>query len=592
MQQNTQMYGYAPPTRVSRISRGVMYLFGAALFCALTQAFLIWIWGTPPGVEAWVSRPAMRRIGLGAAIVGALLLLLKDWRLLGATTIPVGALLSLAPLYSPLILVRMAGAGDTTVLASCGMGLCMTVAYVSALAPRLRLRKAKVKGSTEWGKATPLRLAKEGFLLGRDGRGKMLRYAGEGHLMTVAATRGGKGVGTIMPNLLSHKGSLVCTDPKGENYFVTSKWRSKLPDHKVIALDPFDIAEGKGGACNPMDLINLEDPSYIEVANSMAENMLGKAHGNETHWVNEAKAALVTFILYVKSLPDTTLHNLSVVRSTLSLKPEELMGVMKNAMLQHPLKAVREGSARLLQKDPKELSGVLSTLQGRTHVFSNPRLEYTIKSTSFTKEELVGGKVSIYLIIPREHLTVYAPWLRLTVSSLYNMITSGAHKRGKPKHRTLFMLDEFANLGYMREALDAVSLGAGFGISLWLVLQDFAQLREKYKDVWESFVANCDVLQVFAIQDMFSCKQVSDMLGESTVWQRDVKREGGKRSGRLTHDYREESRKLLKPDEIRRLHPDRQILLVRPLQPVVADKLKYYKDSLFKGKFEQNPYLA
>ena len=47
--------------------------------------------------------------------------------------------------------------------------------------------------------------------------GKLLRYPGPAHLLTIAPTRSGKGVGTIIPNLFEYPFVVVCINPKGEN---------------------------------------------------------------------------------------------------------------------------------------------------------------------------------------------------------------------------------------------------------------------------------------------------------------------------------------------------------------------------------------
>ncbi|MCI5142939.1 MAG: transporter, partial [Candidatus Electrothrix sp. ATG1] len=44
----------------------------------------------------------------------------------------------------------------------------------------------------------------------------------EGHLLTVAPTRSGKGTGQIIPNLLRWEGSAIVIDIKGENYLKTA----------------------------------------------------------------------------------------------------------------------------------------------------------------------------------------------------------------------------------------------------------------------------------------------------------------------------------------------------------------------------------
>ena len=147
----------------------------------------------------------------------------------------------------------------------------------------------------------------------------------------------------------------------------------------------------------------------------------------------------------------------------------------------------------------------------------------------------------------------------------------------------------FANLGHMSIIKEAVSLGAGYGITLWLILQDLAQLRRTYKDDWESFLANCDVIQAFAIQDPFTSQKIAGMLGDMTIWERRLSKASRHEGSHLKSGYAEASRPLIKPDELRRLHPDRQVLLVRPYQPVIADKLVYYRDSVLAPRAHMCP---
>src|SRR5205814_4611648 len=85
-----------------------------------------------------------------------------------------------------------------------------------------------------------------------------LTYAGDGHLMTVAPTGAGKGVGLIIPALLTYPGSVIVTDIKGENYQVTARYRRAL-GQQVVVLDPFGLvaARDKADRLNPFDLFKL-----------------------------------------------------------------------------------------------------------------------------------------------------------------------------------------------------------------------------------------------------------------------------------------------------------------------------------------------
>ena len=595
-----RLYGWPGPVNLSIYGALAAFVVGSALALEIATVALSVAWGPPgasPLLDVRISRPAL----LGMALLVAPLTLRVRQR--GAALAALAVLMALcaAPLYNPLqfvsALVRVIRARDASHAVALGASLVLGAGLVGLLAHAtlglFRFRATAVRGSTKWGKAQALRSARTGLLLGRLG-GAMLRYDGDGHLLTVAATRSGKGVGTILPNLLHYRGSLVVTDPKGENYFVTARYRRDRLGHEAVALDPFGLTDEAHApwSFNPLELIDLKGEDFVETAMMMADMMASRSGKMaDLHWNIEAKALLYTLILHASGRKDPGRRNLIEVRRLLTQAPKELGASIKE-MQDSPLEQVQEGAGRILQKADRERSAVFSTAQSYTHFLSSPRMRRTLMESNFKLDRLLAGDLSLYLILPREHLGAFAPWLRLMISCCYYTCTHNLLQRRRSKRRVLFLLDEFANLGYMANMKEAVSLGGGYGLTLWLILQDLAQLRREYRDEWESFVANSDVIQTFAIQDPFTIDKVARMLGETTIWQRRMRKGSRIEGGRFIRDYDEQSRALLRPDELRRLHPGRQLILVRPYQPVVADKIVYYKDPFFQGRFDPNPYVT
>ena len=112
----------------------------------------------------------------------------------------------------------------------------------------------------------PLRRELPGLLIGRDSKtGKLLRYSGPAHLLTMAPTRTGKGVGTIIPNLLTANRSVICIDPKGENARITRRAREAFGP--VYVLDPFDVTGFRSSAFNPLDAIDIGGLDAADDAN-------------------------------------------------------------------------------------------------------------------------------------------------------------------------------------------------------------------------------------------------------------------------------------------------------------------------------------
>ena len=169
---------------------------------------------------------------------------------------------------------------------------------------------------------------------------------------------------------------------------------------------------------------------------------------------------------------------------------------------------------------------------------------------------------------------------------------------GMPKERVLFLIDEFPALGKMTPIEEAVGFLAGYGIHIWMFIQDLSQIKKLYEDRWNTLVANCSVRMAFGTNDVETAKTLSDMLGTTTitvegkgkteasvfgkmnVWKRAI-------GGGNNINYSDTSRALMTPDEVMRLPWDSQLIFVQGAKPVVAEKIRYYEDPFFKGKFDQ-----
>ena len=600
------MYGWEDPSAVSR-QGSLAFVLGALVLGTILSSLLLPRLSGAPDAPVWDLHQTLRPAYIVASAATWFWIRNRSTRVLGISTAATLLILGLNPFYS----LRFFAIYSYNVIRGTPLPEGYTVLFLlaavtgygvaSVLALRLyktrRSKQSAIKGSVQWGDGAPMKKEKEGILIGKKD-GQFLRYNGGGHLMTVAATRSGKGVGSIIPNLLNYPGSIVVTDPKGENWYVTARHRREELGQETIPLDPF----GLGNAArvpdptvgfNPLSLIDFEGPNFTEVAMAMADMMVPsrKAAGSQRFWDQEAKALLYTVILHAASDLKEERRNLTYVRHLLTRPPHDFEHVL-SSMLASPIAAVREGADRIAQKAEKERSGVFSTVQSETHFLGSPAMHPVLSQTSFDISALNSGKLSLYLMLPREYLSTFAPWLRLMIYACYQTCTHDVISRSKPPFNTLFLLDEFANLGYMSNMSEAVSLGAGYGVSIWFILQDMAQLEREYSKEWKSFMANCDVLQAFAVQDPDTSKHLSTILGKTSVWHRKPRRLSRKEGGRIHHDYSEESRDLLMPDEWRRLHPDRLVLLYRPYFPVAGDKIKYYSDPFFEGKWDNNPYVS
>ena len=429
----------------------------------------------------------------------------------------------------------------------------------------------------------PLAQNGDGLLIGRDRKsGKPLRYAGPAHLLTIAPTRTGKGVGTIIPNLLDYPGPVVCIDPKGENARITAHYRARFGP--VHVLDPFGVTRMVGAAFNPLDRI---DPAGLDLADdcmTLADALVYDAPGEagEAHWNEEAKALIAGLILHIVTSEPAGTRTLATLRDRLTLAPQAFAAQLEAMQAQGGLAA--RAANRHLGKSDREAAGVLSAAQRHTHFLDSPRMSAVLGRSDFTFADVKARPTTVYLVLPPDRLATYARWLRLMLAQGLTDLARAPASTAKP---VLFLLDEFAALGRLEPVERAMGLMAGYGIQLWPILQDVHQLRALYDRRAGTFLSNAGVLQVFGVNDHDSAKLVSDLLGQETVVFETMSRAIDSDETGISFGSQHVGRPLLTPDEVRTLREDLQLLFLAGQRPIVAAKLKYFADREFAGKFDK-----
>ncbi len=427
-----------------------------------------------------------------------------------------------------------------------------------------------------------------GLLIGRDRKsGKPLRYAGPAHLLTIAPTRTGKGVGTIIPNLLDYPGSVICIDPKGENARITARQRGKFGP--VHVLDPFGVTGIPSAAFNPLDRL---DPAGLDLADdamTLADALVYDAPGEagEAHWNEEAKALIAGILLWVACDPESqgTDRTLEALRDCLTFAPDNFQRMLREMSRSTQARGlIARAANRHLGKSDREAAGVLSAAQRHTHFLDSPRMSAVLRHSDFTFADVKAGTATVFLVLPPDRLATYARWLRLMIAQ---GLTDLARAPASPARPVLFLLDEFAALGRLEPVERAMGLMAGYGIQLWPILQDVHQLRALYDRRAGTFLSNAGVLQVFGVNDHDSAKLVSDLLGQETVVFETMSRAIDSDETGISFGSQHVGRPLLTPDEVRTLRDDYQLLFLAGQRPIVAAKLKYYADREFAGKFDK-----
>ena len=367
------------------------------------------------------------------------------------------------------------------------------------------------------------------------------------HMVTVAGTRGGKGTTLIVPNLVRYPGSVICIDPKGENARLTAGARADSLsanglDQKVFVLDPYGTsglpAEQKA-SWNPLDLLSNDDPLVIDNAASVADALVLRSNAENAHFDDNARSFIKALILYVALKHEgrptrnlVTVYDLLMRgawaqlakdrgRPSSSDDPHPFDYLLCLMQREDAFNGVIAGAAITIQAmGDRERGAVLSTARRNLEFLERTPMRDVLLHSSFdldwVKTDPQG--VSLYLCLPPARMADCGRWLRLVTRSClerhYDIETETA--TGLP---TLFLLEEFASLGHMEIIEQAAGYAAGFGVKLWVIIQDLGQLKRHYKEGWETFLGNAGVVQAFANSDLATLEYLSKRLGETEVLQ-------------------------------------------------------------------------
>ncbi len=456
-----------------------------------------------------------------------------------------------------------------------------------------RAREAKnveTYGSARWARAEEVRAA---GLLGPDGvvLGKFdlayLRHDGPEHVLCFAPTRSGKGVGLVVPSLLTWAGSAIVHDIKGENWQLTSGFRAR---HGRVLL--FDPTNDKSSAYNPLLEVRRGQWEVRDVQN-IADILVDPEGSLEkrNHWEKTSHALLVGAILHVLyAEADKTLAGVAGFLSD-PRRPIEstLAAMMKTSHLgeagPHPV--IASAARELLNKSDNERSGVLSTAMSFLGLYRDPVVAEVTRRCDWRISDVVGGgqPATLYLVVPPSDIARTKPLIRLILNQIGRRLTEDLHSKGR-RHRLLLMLDEFPALGRLDFFESALAFMAGYGLKSFLIAQSLNQIEKAYGPN-NSILDNCHVRVAFATNDERTAKRVSDSLGTATEL-RAMRNYAGHRLspwlGHLMVSRSETARPLLTPGEVMQLPPTDEIVMVAGIPPIRAKKARYYEDRRFQER--------
>src|ERR1700716_548746 len=327
-------------------------------------------------------------------------------------------------------------------IASSGGFISIAVAVAMSVWRAREAKTAATYGSARWATRQEIRAARltapDGVVLGRFEL-EYLRHNGPEHVLCFAPTRSGKGVGLVVPTLLTWPESAIIHDIKGENWQLTAGWRARFG--RVLLFDP---TNPKSAPYNPLLEVRRGDTEVRDVQ-SVADILVDPEGALErrNHWEKTSHSLLVGAILHV--LYAETDKTLAAVANFLSdpRRPIEktLQAMMKMPHLgDHPHPVVASAARELLNKSENERSGVLSTAMSFLGLYRDPIVAKVTSCCDWRITDLVDAErpATLYLVVPPSDISRTKPLMRLIVNQIGRRLTEELKPR---RHRMLLMLD-------------------------------------------------------------------------------------------------------------------------------------------------------
>ncbi|MEN0045686.1 MAG: type IV secretory system conjugative DNA transfer family protein [Bacteroidota bacterium] len=375
----------------------------------------------------------------------------------------------------------------------------------------------------------------EGYIVGRI-NDEPLKISTDGHLMTIAPTRTGKGVGTVIPNILAHEGSLFILDIKGQTLAQTASAK-RLQGHRVVVLDPYNQTNSQFGLdfFNPLDPFfeNPESKSSDDVIERIVRSLMFDPEGrksNEPIWDNTTMIFMRGLLTLCLRFWEPYRRNLVEVHKVLLYNDEELENFVTElkhliktdpkaddeAMLHELLTLLTSSRTKTKIPDNAKVQASISLSWVSKRAFKNDMLQSTFSFSNMRKE-----KMAVYLVVPQDFMDNCAIYMRLLFESavfsqkdVYTDLNVNTSEL-KQKQRILFMLDELPVFGKLDLVEKGVGTLAGRGINLWLIAQSLSQFKQIYgEETTATIIQNMACVQVFSARELKELEYWVKLIGD------------------------------------------------------------------------------
>jgi type IV secretion system protein VirD4 len=433
-------------------------------------------------------------------------------------------------------------------------------------------------------------------------RGRYLRFDGQQFVLLAAPARSGKGVGIVIPNLLSYPDSVVVLDIKRENYALTAGFR-RAHGQDVYLFDPF-AEDGRTHRYNPLSAIS---DGLFRVGDILAIGYALYPPGNhDDFWKDQARNLFLGILLLLcewrdarragsgASIPDYPVTMGEVLRQS-SGNGMPVKAYLQRALVQH--RDLLSGPCvdalnRFLSNDDKVLASILATFHAPLTIWANPIVDAATSANDFDLRDVRRRRMSVYIGITPDHLSESALLVNLAFSQLVNLNTKQLPEADPTlRFQCLLLLDEMTAIGKIHIIARAVAYMAGYNLRLLSIVQSVAQLESVYgRADARTFLTNHAMQILYAPREQKDANDYSEMLGTFTDQSHSVSRSGTIFGGRgSSESVSEQRRPLLLPQELKELGREKEIIVLENTKPILADRICYWRDPVFASRVSAAP---
>jgi type IV secretion system protein VirD4 len=421
-----------------------------------------------------------------------------------------------------------------------------------------------------------------------------LTYYGKEFLSLASATQGGKGVGCVIPNLLTYPHSVINLDLKLENWKFTAGFRSQFQPCYLFAPGQQDFRSHR---FNPLFYVRQEYEHRIgDIQNQAVMWYPMKSGDKDRFFTGNAQTLFLGLCLFMLETPDEEFSMPNLLRLATPSNGETLSRWIESTI------RAREDSQSVLPRlsvecvdalrsysslSEKAQGDILGTFLEPLKIFRDPVLAAATSGNDFDLREIRRKKMSIYLGMTAVDLLRYHVLMNIFFSLAINLNTETLPEDDPTlAYQCLLLLDEFTALGRINIIRKAISIMAAFNMRLVLVYQNNSQLAGEEDGYGEegarTLLSNCTTKLLYQPDDLKDAEEYSKLLGTYTLKNKSRSRQSDK-PGRGENES-DQKRALMMPQELRELGFGRVIVLKKNTKPILADKIIYHSDPAFKDR--------